>query len=116
MQPKMTGSTKCFRQFALLFSFLLGLITILILASNYPDCSNSNLKFAMFMMFVIYMVTFCLLLANFLGLANQLKKIPRALFVFYVAVVTIMFFVQMMLFQSENCYVEVPLIFFWLFA
>lgn len=27
-----------------------------------------------------------------------------------------MFFVQMMLFQSDKCYVEVPLIYFWLVA
>jgi hypothetical protein len=95
-------------------SFVLGLITILILASNYPDCTTSNLKFAMFMMFMIYMITFCLLLANFIGLAGYLKVIPRALFLFYISVVTIMFFVQMILFQSDKCYIEVPLIYFWL--
>jgi hypothetical protein len=51
---------------------------------------------------------------QFIGLSYCLKKIPRALAVFYLLLVLVMFFVQMYLFEAEACADETPIIYFWL--
>jgi hypothetical protein len=68
----------------------------------------------MFLMFVIYATIFVLMLIQFVGLVSCLKKIPQYLMTFYFLLVFVMFFVQMILFEGDNCYEETPLIFIWL--
>ena len=68
----------------------------------------------MFLMFVVYSTIFVLMLMQFVGLVGCLKGIPKALMTFYFLLVFVMFFVQMILFQGENCYSESPVIFIWL--
>lgn len=98
------SSTYRVRQAVLLVSLMLALITVIILASDQQDCSTANLKFAMFLMFTVYAAVFVLMLLQFVGMVGCLKKIPTFLMTFYFMVVFVMFFVQMILFQGNNCY------------
>jgi hypothetical protein len=59
---KQAKATKTFRQFALLFSLVCGMGTVIILASGAPECEGANLSFAMFVIFAIYGGIFTLLL------------------------------------------------------
>jgi hypothetical protein len=74
------------------------------------------MKFAMFLMFIVYATIFLLMLLQFVGMVSCLKAIPKALMGFYFLLVFVMFFVQMILFQGENCYQESPILFIWLVA
>ena len=98
----------------MLFSLVLALITIVLLASGLEDCRTANLKFAMFLVFLIYSTVFIMMLMQFIGLVSCLKTIPRFLMAFYFSLVAVMFFVQMILFQGENCSTDAPVLFFWL--
>jgi len=68
----------------------------------------------MFLVFLIYSTVFIMMLMQFIGLVSCLKTIPRALMTFYFSLVAVMFFVQMILFQGENCSTDSPVFFFWL--
>jgi len=92
----------------------LALVTIVLLASGLEDCRTANLRFAMFLVFLIYSTVFIMMLMQFIGLVSCLKTIPRALMTFYFSLVAVMFFVQMILFQGENCSTDSPVFFFWL--
>jgi hypothetical protein len=110
----MAKANKKFRQFALLFSFIFALASIMLVASGTPDCTSANLRFATLLIFLMYSIMCGLLIIQFIGCASWLKTIPKALLVFYFMIVATMFFTQMILFQGEECRVETPLYFYWL--
>lgn len=79
-------------------SLVFSVISLVILASGAKDCNGANLHFAMFLVFIIYFGIFIILLIQFIGHGDCLKAISKALFGFYLLIVTTMFFVQMFLF------------------
>ena len=63
---------------------------------------------------MIYAFIFVMMLMQFIGLAYCLKRITRALMVFYLVLVFVMFVVQMYLFEADSCSTETPVIYIWL--
>jgi hypothetical protein len=83
------------------------------------DCSEVNLRAAVGLTAGLWCVTFVLLLLQVVGYTACLKNYPKTMFVFYFAIVIVMFFVQMMTFggvsgEKNPCMTETPLMYWYL--
>jgi len=111
---EVVNANRNFRRAVLLFSLLFALGTLVILAVNPANCPGADLTFACWLVFIIHCTLFLLMMMQFIGLAFCLKKMYKCLAVFYFLIVATMFFVQMILWQGENCMGEATLMWSWL--
>ncbi|CDW86213.1 UNKNOWN [Stylonychia lemnae] len=103
--------TMKFRRVVLVFSIVFATITMLILISDTPDCER--LRLGLWMAFSIHFTSFLLLLFHFIGLGFILKKLGRILGIYYFYMVGAMFYTQIIFFQSKECNIMAPLLYFW---
>lgn len=111
-------ATKCFRQVSIITSLVFSLTSIVMLCLNDYDCSNSNLRATTAIVFALWSTVFVLLLLQAVNMTQCLKKIPKLLFAFYVAICGSMFFVQLELWggvpTDPLCREQAPGLYWWL--
>jgi hypothetical protein len=112
-------ATKTFRQVTLFSSLIFSIASIVICSIPEEDCPDNNLKAAVGLTAGLWIATFVLLLLQVIGYTKCLKNYPKTMFVFYFAVVIIMFFVQMITLggnqgQKNPCMTETPMMYWYL--
>jgi len=111
---QIVSANQSFRRSVLLFALVFGMASMIILALDPPKCDAANLTFATWLITIIHTTIFLLMLMQFIGLAFCLKKLQFLLFIFYFVLVATMFFVQLILWQSESCFKQSTVLFVWL--